>query len=95
MKNSPMEIDTWKRQGHSILWDVPGLTSFCPPGQAVSLRQFTRLHASGWKDIDPFLVKERALVVAGLEGSKHGGDKCASWRQKPAVILKTHKPCIR
>ena len=59
MKNSPMEIDTWKRQGHSILWDVPGLASFCPPGQAVSLRQFSMLHASGWKGIDPFLVKER------------------------------------
>ena len=69
MKNSPMEIDAWKRQGHSILWDVPGLASFCPPGKAVSLRQFTRLHASGWKGIDPLLVKDRALVVAGLEGS--------------------------
>jgi len=69
MKNSPMEIDTWKRQGHSILWDVPGLTSFCKPGQAVSLRQFARLYAARWKGIDEFLVKDRALIVAGLEGS--------------------------
>ena len=69
MKNSPIEIDTWKRQGHSILWDVPGLRSFCAPGQAVSLRQFSRLHASGWNGVDALLVRDRALVVAGLEGS--------------------------
>lgn len=69
MKNSPIEIDTWKRQGHSILWDVPGLTSFCGPGQAVSLRQFSRFYASQWKDVEKALVKDRALVVAGLEGS--------------------------
>jgi hypothetical protein len=69
MKNSPIEIDTWKRQGHSILWDVAGLNSFCKTGQAVSLRQFARLHASGWKGVDALLVRDRALVVAGLEGS--------------------------
>ena len=69
MKNSPIEIDTWKRQGHSILWDVQGLASFCKPGQAVSLRQFARLYASNWKGVDAFLVRERALIVAGLEGS--------------------------
>lgn len=69
MKNSPIEIDTWKRQGHSILWDVLGLTSFCKPDQAISLRQFVRLYASGWRDVDALLVRDRALVVAGLEGS--------------------------
>jgi hypothetical protein len=69
MKNPPMDIDTWKRQGHSILWDVSGLSSFCKPGESVSLRQFVRLHASGWKGVDSLLVRERALVVAGLEGS--------------------------
>jgi len=69
MKNAPMEIDTWKRQGHSILWDVPGLASFCKPEEAISLRQFCMLGASGWKDVDSFLVRDRALVVAGLEGS--------------------------
>ena len=69
MKNSPIEIDTWKRQGHSILWDVAGLTSFCKTGQAVSLRQFARLHASGWNGVDALLVRDRALVVAGREGS--------------------------
>ena len=69
MKNSPIEIDTWKRQGHSILWDVPGLASFCKPDQAISLRQFVRLYASGWKGVDALLVRDRALVVAGLEGS--------------------------
>lgn len=69
MKNSPIEIDTWKRQGHSILWDVPGLASFCKPDQAISLRQFVRLYASGWNGVDTLLVRDRALVVAGLEGS--------------------------
>ena len=69
MKNSPIEIDTWKRQGHSILWDVPGLASFYKPDQAVSLRLFARLYASGWKGVDALLVRDRALVVAGLEGS--------------------------
>ena len=69
MKNSPIEIDTWKRQGHSILWDVPGLASFCKPDQAISLRQFVRLYASGWNGVDALLVRDRALVVAGLEGS--------------------------
>ena len=69
MKNSPIEIDTWKRQGHSILWDVPGLASFCKPEQVVSLRQFARLYASRWTGVDALLVRDRALVVAGLEGS--------------------------
>lgn len=44
MKNSPLEIDTWKRQGHSILWDFQGLASFCEPRQAVSLRLTWRDH---------------------------------------------------
>jgi hypothetical protein len=65
----PIEIDSWKRQGHSILWDAACLASFCDPSQPVSLRQFLQLHASGWKGVDDRLVKERALVVAGLEGA--------------------------
>ena len=82
MKNSPIEIDTWKRQGHSILWDVAGLNSFCRTGQAVSLRQFARLHASGWVGVDALLVRipeplfaagivHRANAV-GLRGAVHG-----------------------
>jgi hypothetical protein len=69
MKNAPMEIDVWKRQGHSLLWDVEALASFCKPEQAISVRQFVRLAAAKWAGVDNLLVKERALVVAGLEAS--------------------------
>jgi hypothetical protein len=64
-----MEIDTWKRQGHSILFDAHALASFCTSGEVISLRQFYLLGAACWKGVDAVLVKERALVVAGLEGS--------------------------
>lgn len=87
----PLEIDTWKRQGHSILWDAVGLMSLCRPEQALSLRQFLRLHALNWKGIDESLINERALVVAGIEGSLDVLDPTAavSWMEQviyPAVV---------
>lgn len=66
---SPLEIDIWKRQGHTILWDAASLMSFCKPEQAISLRRFLQLHKQNWKNIDNLLVRERALVVSGIEGT--------------------------
>jgi hypothetical protein len=92
MKNAPVEIDVWKRQGHSILWDVEALTSFCLPDQAISLRQFYRLGFSGWKDIDSHLVRDRALVIAGLEGSLDPLDpkSAVNWVEESIYPLITH-----
>ena len=87
----PIEIDNWKRQGHSILWDVASLASFCKPEQAVSLRQFVRFHAKGWEGIDDLLIRERALVIAGLEGSLDALEPAVAvtWMEQniyPAVV---------
>lgn len=88
---APLEIDTWKRHGHTILWDAASLMTFCKPEQAVSLRQFLRLNKQGWKEVDLLLVKERALVVAGLEGTldtMHPSD-AVHWMEQhvyPAVV---------
>ena len=51
-----------------MLFDPQALASFCQSGAVISLRQFCLLGAAGWKDIEAVLVRERALVVAGLEG---------------------------
>jgi hypothetical protein len=67
--NRPLEIDMWRRQGHTILWDATELASLCDSKGPVSLRQLLRLKASGWKGVDAFLIRDRALVVAGLEGA--------------------------
>ena len=89
----PLEIDTWKRRGHTVLWDAGSLASLCRSEQAVSLRRFLRLHAAGWPsaEIDVLLVKERALVVAGLDAALDAlsPDHAQSWLEKsvyPAVI---------
>ena len=67
----PLEIDSWKRRGHSMLWDADSLASLCRAEQAVTLREFLRLHAAGWPQAktDDLLVKGRALVVAGLDAA--------------------------
>jgi hypothetical protein len=78
MKNSPIEIDVWRRKGHSILWDGEALAGFCQPEQAISIRQFFRLGSAGWPNIDAHLVKGRALVIAGLEGCLDSLDPTAA-----------------
>lgn len=65
----PLEIDVWRRQGHTILWDAAELSSLCDAKRSISLRQFLLLKAAGWKDVDDYLIRGRALVVAGLEGA--------------------------
>lgn len=89
----PLEIDTWKRRGHTILWDAGSLASFCRAEQAATLRRFLRLHAAGWPpaEIDALLVKGRALVVAGLDAALDAmePDAALTWLEKtvyPAVI---------
>lgn len=67
--NMPIEIDVWRRQGHSILWDVAELASLCGDKSPLSLRQLLRLKTAGWSGVDDFLIRGRALVVAGLEGA--------------------------
>lgn len=89
----PLEIDTWKRRGHSVLWDASSLASLCPSDQAITLRQFMRLHASGWPpaNTDALLVKGRALIVAGLDAALDAmdPDEALTWLEKslyPAII---------
>ena len=64
--SSPMEINVWHRQGHSILWDAAELAGLCGDKSPVSLRQLLRFKASGWAGVDDVLIRDRALVVAGL-----------------------------
>ena len=66
---SPLLDDTWTRRGISILWDAETLSGLCSPAQVVSLRQFLQLHGMGWPDDRLVLVKDKALVVAGLESA--------------------------
>lgn len=65
----PLEIDVWRRQGHAILWDAAELAALCDAKRPISLRQLLLLKASGWKNVDDYLIRGRALVVAGLEGA--------------------------
>jgi hypothetical protein len=63
----PLNDDIWTRRGISILWDADHLARVCSPKEVVSVRQFLRLHASGWPESELSLVNDKALVVAGLE----------------------------
>lgn len=65
----PLEIDVWRRQGHTILWDTAELSALCDAKRPISLRRLLLLKAAGWKDVDDYLIRGRALVVAGLEGA--------------------------
>ena len=87
----PLEIDVWRRQGHSILWDAGELSALCGSKRAISLRQLLRLKASGWAGVDDLLIRDRALVVAGLEGALDTlhPDKSTDWLEQtiyPAVL---------
>jgi len=91
MSNRALEIDVWRRQGHAILWDAAELAALCGTKRPISLRQLLRLKASGWKDIDDHLIRDRALVVAGLEGALDAiqPDKTVDWLEQvvyPSVL---------
>jgi hypothetical protein len=61
--------DIWTRRGISILWDAEALTQVCTPAQVISLRHFLQLHSAEWPDHQLMLVRDKALVVAGLESA--------------------------
>lgn len=87
----PVEIDVWRRQGHSILWDAAELAALCGDKRPISLRQLLKLKATGWANIDDVLIRDRALVVAGLDGALDAlhPDKATDWLEQsiyPAVL---------
>ena len=87
----PIEIDVWRRQGHSILWDAAELTSLCGDKSPISLRQLLMLKVSGWAGVDDLLIRDRALVVAGLDGALDAlhPEKATDWLEQsiyPAVL---------
>lgn len=89
----PLEIDSWKRRGHTILWDGRRLASLCHAANAVTLRQFLCMHVAGWPEteLETTLVKGRALVVAGLDAALDSQEPGAAlaWLENtlyPAII---------
>ena len=52
MMRPPLEIDSWKRRGHTMLWDAGSLASLCHAEQAVTLRRFLRMHGAGWPEAE-------------------------------------------
>lgn len=89
----PLEIDSWKRKGHTILWDAGSLASLCHAEKAITLREFLLMHSAGWPDasLDSALVKGKALVVAGLDAALDAlePDAALDWLEKtlyPAII---------
>ncbi|MCH8618125.1 hypothetical protein [Undibacterium sp. TS12] len=93
--SSPIEIDVWWRQGHSILWDAAKLAALCGPKNPISLRQLLRFKAAGWVGVDDVLIRDRALVVAGLDGALDAlhPDKATDWLEQSIypVILSFQK----
>lgn len=89
--SSPIAIDVWRRQGHSILWDAAELAALCGHNPPISLRQLLTLKASGWAGVDDVLIRDRALVVAGLDGALDAlhPNKATDWLEQsiyPAVL---------
>lgn len=89
--SSPIEIDVWRRQGHSILWDAAELAALCGDKSPISLRQLLTLKAAGWAGVDDVLIRDRALVVAGLDGALDAlhPEKATDWLEQsiyPAVL---------
>jgi len=66
---TPIIGDIWTRRGISILWDAETLAGLCTPSQVVSLRQFQQFHNANWPEDSMSLIKDKALIVAGLEGT--------------------------
>jgi hypothetical protein len=64
----PLLDDIWNRRGISLLWDASALTGLCDPEQIISLRQFLQLHKAGWQEPDLPFIRDKTVVVAGLEG---------------------------
>tara|TARA_B100001123_G_scaffold250742_1_gene279868 strand:+ start:9192 stop:9707 length:516 start_codon:yes stop_codon:yes gene_type:complete len=59
--------DLWNRRGITLLWDADELNKLCQPQEVISLRRFRQLEDAGWPEEELPLVRDVALVVAGLE----------------------------
>lgn len=55
--------------GISVLWDAEALNEICSPEAVRSLRELLRLQRAGWPENDLKLIKDRTLVIAGLEAA--------------------------
>src|ERR1700722_15898702 len=60
---------TWMDSGISLLWDAETLNEICSPESVRSLREFLRLYQAGWPEDAMKLIKNRTLVIAGLEAA--------------------------
>jgi len=60
--------DVWTRRGISVLWDAEALADLCGASDVISVRQLLQLKEAKWPDARVPLVRDQALVVAGLEG---------------------------
>jgi len=86
-------LDTvWQREGTSWVWDEQARNQICSASEIWSIRQFARSAKTpgGWPKVLPS-NNDRALVVAGLDGSLDllEPDDAVAWLQevfKPAVL---------
>lgn len=80
----PLNADTWKGQGISILWDAESLSKVCTPQQVISLRHLFQLHRAGWPETELPWVNDRAIVVAGLESCIDAlpPDEAVAWLER-------------
>ncbi len=67
--NADLRDMTWMGSGISLLWDAEALNDICSPDAIRSLRELLRLYHAGWPDTDLNLIKNRTLVIAGLEAA--------------------------
>lgn len=67
--NPDLHDNTWVSCGTSLLWEAEALNYICSAQSVRSLREFLRLHQAGWPDETLKLIKNRTLVVAGLEAA--------------------------
>jgi hypothetical protein len=65
--SAPLNTDTWKRRGISVLWDGDTLAEMKAAEQVISLRQFVALAAKDWPEDETPLIQDTTLIVAGLD----------------------------
>lgn len=57
----------WSRRGISLLWDPDQLNDLCSPDQIISIRRLRQLHDAGWPEEQLPLIRDKAIVAAGLD----------------------------
>jgi len=82
--NPDLHDNTWMRCGTSVLWEAQALNRVCLPEAVRSLREFLRLHQTGWPEGTIKLIQDRTLVVAGLEAAMDTlqPDEAVEWLEK-------------